>query len=170
MKTVKLTKAQLRQIIKEELDATMREPAPPVFKGAEEISDKEVPRARSWKDEDDVIHTIRQQVGDQIEVVESDMSNWDTSKDQIVYMGSVKGRGGQKVAYFKTSNTHHYYRLPIAPDAKVDWAQVDPMQALRWGKDIVKVADWDASGDGDMVTVWHNGEMKSVSKSKLSPL
>jgi len=108
-KVVKLTKYKLRQIIKEELDATMREGSPSI--NAKEIKRYEVGRARSWDDEEVVLPMIQGVVGD-LEVSDPGMPNWDTSKDQIVYMGSVKGRGGQKVAYFKTSNTHHYYMLP----------------------------------------------------------
>lgn len=62
------------------------------------------------------------------------------------------------------------YTGNFAPDAEIDWVQVGPMEVLRMGRDTVMVLDWDASGADDMVTVWHNGKMKKVLKSELSPL
>jgi len=61
-KVVKLTKYKLRQIIKEELDATMREGSPSI--NAKEIKRYEVGRARSWDDEEVVLPMIQGVVGD----------------------------------------------------------------------------------------------------------
>ena len=61
-------------------------------------------------------------------------------------------------------------RSQMPTEAEIDWVQVGPMEVLRMGRDTVTVLDWDASGADDMVTVWHNGKMKKVPKSELSPL
>ena len=108
---MKITKTQLKQIIKEEIDATMREGAPSI--NAKEIKRYEFPRGKTSYDDEEAVLPMIQKVAGDLEVSDPGMPNWDQSKDQIVYLGSSKGRGGQKVAYFKTSNTHHYYMLPL---------------------------------------------------------
>ena len=108
---MKLTQSRLRQIIKEELVRTLREST--VSIDAEEIRSSNWPRGRtSYRDEEEMLPKIQQVVGS-LEVSDPGMPNWDPSKDQIVFLGSTDDRSGQKVAYFKTSNSGRYYRLPV---------------------------------------------------------
>ena len=108
---MKLTQSRLRQIIKEELVRTLHEST--VFIRAEKISRRDWPRGRtSYRDEQEMIPEIQQAVGS-LEVSDPGMPNWDPSKDQIVFLGSTDDRSGKKVAYFKTSKSNLYYRLPV---------------------------------------------------------
>ena len=104
---MKITKAKLKQIIKEELGKVLNEQI-----DAEEIERHQVPRGRgvSFSDEESVLPLI-QKVAPSMEVSDPSMPNWDESKDQIVYQGSVTSNYGGKKIYFKTSNSNHYYVL-----------------------------------------------------------
>ena len=108
---MKLTQSRLRQIIKEELVRTLRESA--VSIDAEEIRRDDWQSVRTnYRDEEEMLPKIQKVVGS-LEVSDPGMPNWDPSKDQVVFLGSAQDRSGQKVAYFKTSKSHHYYMLDI---------------------------------------------------------
>ena len=79
---------------------------------AEEIEDHQMPRGRkvSFSDEESDLQLI-QKVAPSMEVSDPHMANWDESKDQIVYQGSVASNYGGKKIYFKTSNSNQYYVL-----------------------------------------------------------
>ena len=87
-------------------------------------------------------------------------------------------RGGPDTDYQRGSHGEYWAqvdrtspsRSQMPAETEIDWVQVGPMDVLRMGRDTVTVLDWDASGADDMVTVWHNGKMKKVLKSELSPL
>ena len=108
---MKLTQSRLRQIIKEELVRTLREST--VSIDAEEIRRSDWPRGLTdYRDEEEMGPKIQKAVGS-LEVSGPGMPNWDPSKDQIVFLGSAQDDSGQKVAYFKTSNSDRYYRIPV---------------------------------------------------------
>ena len=80
-----------------------------VIKG-EEIDRGYVQRARAnFKNQDKDIPRIKQVIGKR-ELSDPSMPNWDPSKNQIVYLGSRTLRSGDQEIYFKTSNTHKYYK------------------------------------------------------------
>ena len=111
---MKITKTQLKRIIKEEIGKVLEGESLSI--DATEIKRHQFPKGEtSFDDEPDVVPLIQQVVGD-LEISDptgTAPARWDRNKDQIVYLGSVTDRGGQKVAYFKTSNTHRYYMLPV---------------------------------------------------------
>ena len=81
-----------------------------VIKG-EEIDRGYVQRARAnFKNQDKDIPRIKQVIGKR-ELSDPSMPNWDPSKNQIVYLGSRTLRSGDQEIYFKTSNTHKYYKV-----------------------------------------------------------
>jgi len=103
---MKITKSQLKQLIKEELTAVME--GEELSIDAQEIKSYDWPRGKtSFDDEKDVRPKIQDVIGS-LEISEPGMLNWDRSKDQIVYLGRDKN-----TAYFKTSNSGHYYKLDI---------------------------------------------------------
>jgi hypothetical protein len=80
-----------------------------VIKG-EEIDRGYVQRSRpNFNNEDKDIPRIKQVIGKR-ELSDPSMPNWDPNKDQIVYLGSRTIRSGEQEIYFKTSNTHKYYK------------------------------------------------------------
>jgi len=104
---MKITKAKLKQIIKEELGRVLNEQI-----DAQEIERHQMPSSfkRKFSDEESVLPLI-QKVAPSMELSDPSMPNWDESKDQIVYQGSVTSNYGGKKIYFKTSNSNHYYVL-----------------------------------------------------------
>jgi len=105
-----ITKSQLKRIIKEELIAVME--GEELSIDAQEIKRYEWPQGKtSFDDEEDVLPMIQDVIGS-LEISDPGMPNWDRSKDQIVYLGSIEDRG-KKTVYFKTSNSGHYYKLDI---------------------------------------------------------
>jgi len=108
---MKITKSQLKQIIVEEVTKVME--AEGLSIEAEEIDRSEWPRRSTRFDDQEAVLPMVQKVIGSLEISDPGMDNWDPSKDQIVYLGSAKDFGGQKTAYFKTSNSGHYYKLPV---------------------------------------------------------
>lgn len=105
---MKITKSQLKQIIKEELTAVME--GEELSIDAQEIKSYDWPRGKTrFNDEKDVLPKIEKVIGS-LEISDPGMPNWDPSKDQIVYLGREKDKN---TVYFKTSKSNHYYKLDI---------------------------------------------------------
>jgi|TARA_R110000796_G_C14552828_1_gene434043 hypothetical protein len=76
----------------------------------EEVDRGYVQRARAnFMNQDKDIPRIKQVIGKR-ELSDPSMPNWDPSKNQIVYLGSRTLSSGGREIYFKTSNTHKYYK------------------------------------------------------------
>lgn len=74
---------------------------------------RSVPRRTNFDDEKEMLPMIQAVIGD-FEISRPGQRNWDERNDQIVYLGSVTDGRGDKVLYFKTSQTGHYYMLPVS--------------------------------------------------------
>ena len=108
---MKITKTQLKRLIKEELTKIMEGSGA----GPQEIRRGHRPdrhiRSKNWDEETD-IPLIQKAITDMgMEVSDPGMANWNPSQDQIVYQGAAPNRSGGKDIYFKTSNSNRHYMI-----------------------------------------------------------